>query len=245
MKTPFLETTYEIHNYHTDFCGNITPSALVNYMQHAAGEHATKNQLGYYDLIGQGRAWVLSRMRIKVYNPFKWNELIHLKTWVHDADRLFSHRHFALSGSNGEIQVHAATDWALLDMNTRRPVRLDEYVGEIPVQPHLAAFTDGIAKVELPKNAVKIYEKIPQISDLDVNMHVNNVRYLEWMMNVFDFEFMKSKRLAEVSLNYRNEAFFGEDLELYCAHISEFQKIVAIKRKNDGKEVCLGEFVFC
>ncbi|HAN78688.1 MAG TPA: hypothetical protein DCQ31_13470, partial [Bacteroidales bacterium] len=71
------------------------------------------------------------------------------------------------------------------------------------------------------------------------------VRYLEWMMNVFDFEFMKSKRLAEVSLNYRNEAFFGEDLELYCANISELQKIVAIKRKNDGKEVCLGEFVFC
>ena len=244
MKTTDYKAKYEIHNYHTDFKGLLTIPALINFMQHAAGEHAAENGLGYSQMIAQKRAWVLSRMRIRFTQRFKWNDLLHLTTWVHNAGKLFSHRHFELSDASGRVQGVGATDWALLDLKTRRPMILDEYIGQIPIIPERAAFDKPIGKVHKTEFGNAVYSHKVRFSDLDVNKHVNNVKYLEWMMNAFDFAFHEKHNVMDITLNYKAEAFYGSCVNVYVSELDDTKYVVLLRESETEKEICSAEIVF-
>ena len=51
-------------------------------------------------------------------------------------------------------------------------------------------------------------------SDLDVNGHMNNCRYMDWVSDTLPGSFHGSHRVSEFTVNYLSEAREGEELRL-------------------------------
>ncbi|MBN1465527.1 hypothetical protein JXA02_07190, partial [candidate division KSB1 bacterium] len=71
---------------------------------------------------------------------------------------------------------------------------------------------------------------------LDVNGHVNNVRYLEFVLDSFDFHFRTTRHLVQVDMNFLNEAVYGDVVQIRSQRCDGFY-LHALCR-DDGPELC-------
>ena len=58
-------------------------------------------------------------------------------------------------------------------------------------------------------------------TDLDVNGHLNNARYLDWVDDLSGSDFHGSHRLREMTLVYAQEAREGQELDLHWDFLEE------------------------
>jgi medium-chain acyl-[acyl-carrier-protein] hydrolase len=225
--------------------------ALQNLCQEAAGNHAQMRQLGYEDMQARGMAWVLNRLKIKVFQYPKWMETVTVKTWVSQMQP-FSHRHFQvtlpISKTNKEelILANAYSIWIPIDIATKRPKRLPnedlplhnlDYDCEIPEKLPLVLASNSVAN----EGVIFSSERFVQSSDLDMLGHVNNAKYVEWLLDDF---YSKNKNLKPKALeiNYLGEVFENSVVQIFIQQLKD-ETIYVIKNKADDKEVCRAKFV--
>ena len=51
-----------------------------------------------------------------------------------------------------------------------------------------------------------------KISDLDVNLHTNNVRYLKWGCDTYSLEFVMKNVPQSAEINYLAESIYDEEI---------------------------------
>ena len=78
--------------------------------------------------------------------------------------------------------------------------------------------SDLIAPLGLPgpvtevSGAVSRSTRIPEYTDLDVNHHVNNTKYMDWCCNALGIDRMKESALRRFCLNYDMEVLPGQEI---------------------------------
>ncbi len=115
-----------------DLLGRLPLSALVDFMQDLAGEHADLLGVGTASLRKRNQSWVLSRMRIEAGRMLRAGEEVDLATWPRGIDRLLALRDFLLLDAGGRPVIAASSSWLLVDLGSMRPQRIDR------AHPHLA-----------------------------------------------------------------------------------------------------------
>ena len=92
--------------------------------------------------------------------------------------------------------------------------------------------------IKLPdvESKEKLIEKKVSYSDLDLNNHVNNAKYIEWILDSYPLEKMKTYNINSVELNYMSEALFGEKVSLF-SDISEFTHLHSLRNSLNDKEL--------
>ena len=61
----------------------------------------------------------------------------------------------------------------------------------------------------------KVYEQKVLASDIDFNNHVNNVKYIKYLMNAFSSDFWIEHEICDFEIHYINETREGEILSIY------------------------------
>jgi medium-chain acyl-[acyl-carrier-protein] hydrolase len=223
---------------------------IQNLCQEAAGNHAHVRQLGFADMQARGMAWVLNRLKIKVFQYPKWMETVIVKTWVSQMQP-FSHRHFQvnlpISEANTEevVLANAYSIWIPIDIVSKRPKRFPtenlplhnlDYNCEIPEKLPPVIASDSVAT----KGLLFSSERLVQSSDLDMLGHVNNAKYVEWLMDDF---YTKNKNIKPKALeiNYLGEVLENSAVQIFMQQLND-ETIYAIKNKADDKEVCRAKF---
>ncbi|MCX4335200.1 MAG: thioesterase [Bacteroidales bacterium] len=204
--------------YDADFSCLLKPSSFMDLAQEFAQLHADRLGFGYDDMMRTRTAWVLSRMHIHFECHPKWRDEVTLSTWHKGAERLFYLRDFRMTGSRGETLVSATTSWLVLNMDTRRISRDAEVLdGGTALMENAVGQPCG--KVQMPKGAEpeKVAEHKVAYSDVDMNGHTNNARYLVWAMDVLDYDFAVNNPVKDVKINFNNETRPGETVELFKA----------------------------
>lgn len=202
---------YKIHSYEVDLRARATLPVLCQFMQESAWRHAEHLGFGFSHLKDQNLVWVLARQIVKMTHLPKWGDSIKIETQPLGVEKLFFFREFRLKDVNENSLGYGMTAWFIMDLNKRRPQRPDKYFGDQLNKLGLATF-EKPAKLEA-NDASDFSEKIKvRYSDLDVNEHVNNVRYLDWMLDALSLDFLKSHFVREMEINYLAEAQYGEEL---------------------------------
>ena len=75
--------------------------------------------------------------------------------------------------------------------------------------------------------------------DLDINQHVNNVSFVEWMVESIPARVLNSSVPAEVEINFLAEAFYEERLLAAChsQDSDNTQFLHSIIRQKDRQEL--------
>ncbi len=209
---PEYEQRFHVRSYEVDLLHSIMPSSLLNYMQEVAATHAEKLGHGYESMMKEKRAWVLSRIYTELSGSAKIGEEILVETRISAMDRISGIRDFLITATDGNELARARTTWILVDIEKRKPVRLDS--PEFPVSQKEPLFSDNPKKIENPSETRIAYERKIGYSCIDINQHVNNVKYVEFAMDAFPEDFLTTHRLSSFQVNFLSETKYGDLLSV-------------------------------
>ena len=128
-------TGYRVRSYEIDVRGLARPLTILNYLQDAAGEHAARLGVSVPVLLRKNLTWVLSRYHVHFHSFPPVHNNVHLKTWPSAREGRFALRDFELTDDDGNAVVSATSSWMLIDLKSRRPVRIDEHLPDLPSVP--------------------------------------------------------------------------------------------------------------
>lgn len=205
---------FHIDAYLCDFRGKATLPMLGNFMLQVATQHAEDRGFGFNSMTGIKRVWVLSRIAIEVFEYPTNGSKIQVYSWVSDVNKLFTERCFTFKSEDGDILGYARSIWASIDLETRRPTNVLELEGLLEYSTGEPAPIAGMKKI-LPVKEGEIHNSFDvKYSDIDINRHLNSMKYIEHYVDQFDIEMFKKKEIKRFEISYLNEAYYGSTLDV-------------------------------
>jgi medium-chain acyl-[acyl-carrier-protein] hydrolase len=242
MELMQFEKVYRIHVYETGPDGKLNISALFNYLQDIASDHAIRLGFGRDDLMRDNRFWVLSRIYAEISLLPEWEDSIIVRTWPNGTDKLFALRNFNVSFPDGRHIASATSSWLILDRTTRKIQRPDNILTKFYSDLHpsyspirYASRLETSVEESIASKRYRI-----KLSDLDVNLHTNNVKYLTWVSDCYDLEFAMKNVPRSAEINYLAESQFGEEIVINTSEekVNGTAFNHSICRTIDKKELC-------
>lgn len=240
-------------SFHCDFKHKLMMGHLGNYLLNAADFHSTDRGFGMRYLNTINKTWVLSRLCIEMEEmPIQYNHFF-VETWVESAMRYFTQRNFRVEDKEtGRSLGYGRSVWALIDLDTRQPLDiLSINDGKIVnwVEKEKECPIDKPGRVKMSDDAQLIKSIETHYSDVDINGHINSVKYIEHILNLFSLDFHKTHHLKRFDIAYVAESHYGDRLNFYQEKTSDEEMAIRItKSPSDGSEEievvrCLVKFV--
>lgn len=231
MDNGFYRKRTEVKWHEIDFRQQLKASAFMNMAQDIANSQASYLKFGYDELIAINQVWVLSRIKVKFNRYPLWRDNLSLQTWHKGKDGLFGLRDFAAFIEEtaeekdsayyqdmNNAAITATSSWLIINTNTRRIERNNLF----SISPEIQAYARNInacgercEKIKMPDNMNITGTHVVKYSDIDFNMHVNNAKYIDWIVDDIDMSILAEYCLSEFQLNYISEAKFGETIEIF------------------------------
>ena len=212
------KTVFKVRSYECGADSRATLPTICNYLQEAASVNA--EHLGFsksdFDSAGENISWVLTRLVVKMDRYPMWEDEVTVETFPRGGRRIVAWRDFELKDSSGKRLGVASSEWMLIDLATRKVVKIPEAVfaaadpadtpllGEMPFTKF--KFPDVAGTPACSFRAQK--------SHIDMNGHVNNVHYIEWML-----EPCGDACPARAEVVFRSETLAGDEVRVECAAV--------------------------
>lgn len=224
--------------FHVDFRGRLSLGILGNHLLNCASFHAKDRGFGIATLNEQHYTWVLSRLVIEMDSyPMDYKKFS-IETWVENVYSLFTDRNYRIAGENGETMGYARSIWAMISMEDRKPINLLK-INDGKIMDYISDYPCPIEK----PSRIKVMETAPAMthrviySDLDINGHMNSIRYIEHVIDLFDIEYYRKYNIRRFEIAYVAESYFGDMLEFFTEETGDNSFNVEI-RKNGNEVVC-------
>lgn len=193
----------QLKTYQCDRYGFLRPVALMNKLQGLAGTHA--------DMLGAGReycashniAWVLTHMFVDIVDMPRAEEKLVYSTWPSVTSAVRSERDFEIKDANGKLKLRAISQWVLIDLHTRRPVRITDFLPDwhgLPERVWDREFDKGTDFIPTKTSVMAC-----RFDDIDVNQHINNAVYTVWATESVGFEYRNAHKLRGIDLYFEHE----------------------------------------
>jgi len=233
-----LRKSYAIRSYEVNAEGRLSIPSIFNLLQDAASSHALKLGVSVPQLLAGNYTWVLSRIYLMMNHHPGWGDTIQIHTWPSGIQRVFALRDFDIR-QNGRTIGSCISAWIIIDAAKRRPVRPTSFARQLnPVdRQHVVAHPLGkLTPLKTPQVEKQFGVRY---RDLDINQHVNNVSYIEWLLECISGSFEKGRSLSELEVNFLGEALFGDRVMARCCHQDKKGMRFAhdVLRETDGREL--------
>jgi medium-chain acyl-[acyl-carrier-protein] hydrolase len=208
--------------------------ALLDGMQETAGRHAEILGVGVRDLHAKGLTWVLARLHVMIDYIPPAGQTVHIATWPCGRHRLFAVRDFRLTAGSGAEILRATSAWALMNMETRRPARLDPHLPVFTRHPERMVTDDFTPLPPLEQDGDQTSFRAVA-SDIDINDHVNNTVYLDWALRAIPGATRRQQPLT-LEAAFLGEARLGD--EILCRSESAAEDGITVVRQTLQDAAC-------
>jgi acyl-ACP thioesterase len=230
------ETSCKIRAFDVDSNNRLKVSTIFDYFQNAASNHADNLKIGYDDLIPKGFLWVLSWAKFEFIKYPQFKDEVKIYTWGKKQYKLYSMRDFILFNNNDQIICKGTTGWLLLDAKTMRPKILTQLFPDVMLLEEKTAMDDLPQKFPNLPQTEKIFSKEIKYSDIDLNKHANNAKYVELIQDCYDQEFHNSHQMKSLTISFLSEAKYGDTVEVSKNIQTDKEETYFIEAKNLNTE---------
>lgn len=166
-----------------------------------------------------------------------WRETITIQTWPSSGDGLRAYRDFLILDSDGNTIGKSLSYWLMMDIESRRPTRIPKEILEMAPKntDHVLPLSD--AHFSAIDNSDSSQTFTVRKSDLDLNKHVNNVKYIEWALSCLPDD----RKVNEIDIKFMAESVLGDSIvaESKEGDDSTSDAFHQIRRKSDQKTLAL------
>ncbi len=207
---------YTTRWHDTDAFRRVRPTQMLVYMQEVSNHHMSSCGMSLDELRDKERlAFILSKIRMKIYRPLYAFEDIEVQTWTCEGKGFAISRFYRIKRGD-EIIADADSTWALINIDDKTLVRQEDLcVYNFENEP--AVSLDVPLRFRLPKECSleSVGKRRIVYSDLDYNMHMNNTKYPDMLCDFLPTD--EISRISGIVLSYVHEAAFGDTLDVMMA----------------------------
>lgn len=225
--------------FHCDLLHRLFIGHLGNHMLNAADFHSNDRGYGMTYLNTVHKTWVLSRLVIemqqlpKAYTPFN------VETWVDGVMRYFTDRNYAVVGTDGTVYGYGRSIWAMIDTETRQPADIlavnDGLITQY-VETEKECPIGKISRVKMTGDAEHVGTVSTTYSDVDINGHINSVKYIEHVLDLWPVDWHRTHRVQRFEIAYVAESHGGDNLLFYRQQTADDEWCVRIMKQEPGSE---------
>ncbi len=209
---PIYSQTSHITDTAVDCFGRLKPSVLLQYIQEVASVHGSAMGADRDSLAEKNLFWAILRSRVQITRLPRTGESIRLETWPMPTTRVAYPRSIiAYDGSGAEI-FRAITLWVMMDRTSRAMV-IPAKSG-FTIQGRLEGSELAVPGSLAPRSMEQDHSRRVCFTDLDLNGHMNNTRYFDWIYDLLPGSFHREQTLKELTICYLSEAREGETLDM-------------------------------
>jgi acyl-ACP thioesterase len=233
-------------SFHCDFQHKLFMGHLGNHMLNAADFHSSDRGFGMLYLNTIHKTWVLSRLAIEMDEMPTQNTKFYVETWEESAMRYFTNRNFRVVGEDGHVYGYGRSVWAMIDTETRQPqdiLAIDNGAINNWIDKEKPCPIDKGGRVKMTDAATFVRTIDTHYSDVDINGHINSVKYIEHVLDLWDIKWYAEHSIRRFEIAYVAESHEGDRLSLYREQTGDNEYCVRIV-KNDETEVVRCKVVF-
>jgi len=213
---------------------------LIRFIQIATFNHSNLIELDHKTMQEKSNAfWVITKLKVKLKKDVLSGENLKVTTWTHPLLAIRAIRDFKLKQQNSLI-AKASAEWCCLDFNTRKIRKLDSV--KYPNLEMVETSSSGIAFSNLNQEYKEkdfVYSKTIRSTDIDVNLHTNNLKYNSMAIDAFSVEELKSLDIKEYEIHFANESKEGDIVNIYKKKIGATYYIEGRTTEKVIFKVCL------
>lgn len=210
--------------------GSLKYTDLCNILQLTAAAHSDVGGISFSDMQQFNQAWVLSRMRVEIKSLPKWRDTVTVKTWINTLENSRSVRALEMY-VNGSKIIGSETFWAVFNTEKRRPEALTLPYDHFELYPDIKATKTGFSKINFSPEKEMLFERRVNLSDLDIVNHVNNVKYLEWCLDLVNVELLLQQKIKSFEMNFLKELSI-QDQVIVHENVSDKATIFSITKED-------------
>ena len=210
---PIYERNFAVTAADTDRHGRLKPSHILMMLQEVAGDHSALLGTDRDSLMRKDLFWAVIRHRVQITRLPGSGEKLTVQTWPMPTTRTAYPRSTVAYDAEGRECFRGISLWVLMDAQSRAMVLPGK--SGVTVSGMLTGSELAVPGSMALQNAGQKAERIVRYTDLDVNGHMNNCRYLDWVADTLPGSFHGAHAVSEFTVNYLSEAREGENLELH------------------------------
>lgn len=196
-----------------DYMGEYQLYHLFNRFTELATENAF--QLGFWNQDMMGKyGWVVVKQSLHLHMPIRYQDVIEISTCVNRGSYVSFPRYYFIEKDHQQIG-YCSSVWTLIDIKNRRivaPKRIGIQIPDI----------ENAITLEVPQSIQKdmsmeyVCSRQVLYSDVDTNQHMNNTRYIQWAMDILDYDLHRDYFVSDITIQYRKEIKPLAMVDLYC-----------------------------
>ena len=226
------ERTYLLDATDVNSADRLKNSRLLAIMQEIAGEHSALLGADREELEQKQLFWAVIRHRVQITRLPKSAETIRVCTWPMPTTRTAFPRATVAYDAEGRELFRGISLWILMDMSTRAMVLPGK--SGVEVAGSLQGNELSLPGSLLPQKLENCECRTVRFSDLDINAHMNNCRYLEWVDDLLSADFHRANAPKELLVCYLSEAREAEKMDI-CWDVSQQGVLRVDAQRKDGE----------
>lgn len=203
----FYEHCFEVQYCDVGQSNKLTNRGFLRFLQEAASIASSRCGYGLNDVSITHVAWILLNWKLKVFSRPVWNSKVVVRTWPKSFNKFYSFRDFEVFDENNNLVAVATSKWVLIDSATGNISKITPEISNVYVLRDKSVFVEPFCdKLRCPDDFEFSKEFMVSKRDIDTNVHMNNLCYLDYAYEVLpdDLEF------NNVEIMYKHAAVLGD-----------------------------------
>lgn len=199
-----------------DFNRKWRPSSIFTFMQRTAISHTEILGVGRNKTLDKGLLWVLTGVSLNMKKYPSYDDNVVIKTWPGKTLHVIFPRFYSFYDTLGNIYGTAESTWVIIDKETRSIIFPSEH--NILINSNDSTYVIP-KQISSPTIWISEYEKEIKYSDIDLNCHMTNAKYIDLVCDTIFTPTLNT--LSVININFISECMYGMKLHISC-HISGY-----------------------
>lgn len=238
-----LQVEYLPQFREADADGLVGLRGYMYYFQDAATRYMHNLHLGNDTLPEeQGICWIYTKYKMHIFHRVGFTAPLQLECWVEEKKPSVRLYQDLTVSSCGDVCAVGRLEECLLDMKEQKLCRLSAIGWDgrhaLDREVELAPFV----RIRKPDEETMqtVGSHLVRYTDLDKSGHMNNLRYVDVVLNAFDSAFWAAHQVVTFEMHYLAQCYEGEVLSLLRGFDGECAEVWIIK--EGGQPAAMGQF---
>lgn len=205
---------FKVTTYNIDFKRRITPSTILSYMEETATNHANTLGFSYEESLSDNFFWVLRSAKYIFKKIPLINDHIEVETRLAGFQGLKTLREFKFIIDN-EVIGYGYNHWLMMDKLTRKPFINQRFFNKSNLIIDKTEKVFKLNRIRFNEDMKLAYKKEIMNNDIDMNYHVNNVKYAEIIFNSIPTNLLEEKSIVSLHIDYLKECKLKDIIDVY------------------------------
>ncbi len=199
-----------------DAASRLRVSSFFDFLEETAILDAEASGFGVWKMVQNGYTSVISRIKLRINHVPLWGEKLRVSTWSKSIyKQKVVLRDYSVLDERKNLIAEATSSWLIVNLKTGRSENPEEFPFLPEFFPEKSALSENLELLEPRPNPQIVLSKTAAYSDIDMNRHVNNCRYAEWILDaLFADPEMKRKKIRSLQINYLAQISPGETVQM-------------------------------